>query len=104
MTFLLLASWLTVAGEWEGYHLTEPQRRWFRDARPPGGAVHCCDLADGHPAADWKIVDGHYQALYNGKWWAIPDSAVVTGPTPVAVLWLTTAGDAVRCFAPGSEG
>lgn len=101
---LARADWPRVAAEWDQYNLTEPQRQWFRDVRPPNGATRCCDMADGHPASDWKIENGHYRAFFRGKWWEVPDNTVVNGPVPVATIWLTTAGDAVRCFAPGSEG
>lgn len=102
---LIQVNWLNVAGEWDAYHLTETDKNWFSQARSKGKG-NCCSLADGHPAEDWEHKGKHYRVKFRGKWYDVPDDALVTdqrNPVHVPVIWLTQL-DEVRCFAPGPEG
>lgn len=85
-------------------------RQWFRDAKSPrSGAIHCCDIADGH------IVP--YRADENGTIWVtitldgnsaeyeVPGDAIVPPPYALleGVVWyrLDNGKPWIRCFAPG---
>ena len=105
-----------VANRWEPYHLNPMQQQWFTDLHPrlPNGDrndIGCCDVADGFPAEDWDRVSDpeghpHYRVLLDGKWWGVPDEAVILdhgNPVGVPVVWLFGDKSGVRCFVPGPE-
>jgi hypothetical protein len=39
----------------------------------------CCSLTDGHVLSDrqWKVSENHYQVELEGRWFTVPDSAVI---------------------------
>lgn len=112
MIEFILATWLNVAGEWEPYQLTQPQKDWFRDAGSPrSGKSGCCNQADGHPTT-WETRNGKYWTQINGEMVEVPDDALIEGPSPVAqpTVWYRMDYDAtvgrlvpwIRCFWPGT--
>jgi hypothetical protein len=52
-----------------------PNSGWYESLRTPEGNS-CCSLADCRHFPV-KIMDGHYQVLYQDKWMAVPDAAVL---------------------------
>lgn len=105
------ADYSHVADRWEQYRLNPLQKQWFGDLRSKSRGYPCCSVADGYPADDWErkadeAGKAHYWVLLDGKWWEVPDEAVILdhgNPVGVPVVWFTTAKDAIRCFVPGPE-
>lgn len=81
----------------------------------------CCEGSDAAVLkdSDWEAKDGHYRVFIEGRWWDVPEEAVVTGPNKFGrtMVWPTyyysypnedrtgkTALDriVIRCFMPGS--
>lgn len=79
---------------------------WFNGLKSGKGA--CCSNADGNILTDndWESKDGHYRVLIDGKWYDVPDDAVLKGPNlygPTVVWPIRTLGAiSIRCFMPGS--
>lgn len=102
---------------------------WFSELHSQGGSP-CCDYTEGVAVddPDWRTTEldkctpseihdpkeavFHYCVRLDGKWWAVPDRAVVTAPNRYhkAVVWPIWQGDAddphgkvwFRCFMPGA--
>jgi hypothetical protein len=84
-----------------------PLKPWF-DALKSGNGL-CCSFADGVTIedVDWDVHDGHYRVRLDGKWVAVPNSAVVTEPNRYgrAVVWPyqdVSGVTQIRCFMPGA--
>ena len=82
-------------------------KEWFKAQRAKG--LPCCDIADGHETSAEKRQDGHYWVPIEGRWWLVPDEAVINTGNPVgsAVVWYIMVGNglpSIRCFVPGPEG
>ena len=77
---------------------------WFNSLRQPWTNALCCSIADCRPVLS-RTVDGHYEALIEGEWRAVPDERVLTrpdNPTGRAVVcWTPRAG--VLCFVKAPE-
>jgi hypothetical protein len=95
---------------------------WFKTLKNKSGK-RCCDSGDGqHAEAEWDMVKRGYKVMLKhphrptepGKWFDVPDSAVVDQPnlSGVAMVWwfpIYTYVDGsmtpeVLCFIPGSAG
>ena len=90
----------------------------------------CCSFADGSTVkdVDWQVSEGmacevfpsdaqnHQSGKYcvrlNGKWWLVPDNALIEepnryGPAVVWPIYVAPGGEAlkligIRCFMPGA--
>lgn len=78
---------------------------WFQGLQSPSGAS-CCSLADCRPV-DSRVKDGHYEALTEAGWIAIPADKIIhpkSNPVGRAVLCASPAQpDLIFCFAPPLE-
>jgi len=92
-------------------------KQWFMSLHNQHGSP-CCDGDDAAHVedADWdtacKESECHYRVRLEGKWYDVPEHAVVTGPNKsgTALVWATRYGGlpgsdstyGIRCFMPGS--
>jgi hypothetical protein len=95
---------------------------WFKNLKNRAGKP-CCDSGDGeHAEAEWDMAKRGYKIMLKhphrptepGKWFDVPDSAVVDQPnlSGVAMVWwfpIYTYVDGsmtpeVLCFIPGPGG
>lgn len=93
---------------------------WFADLAN-GKKQPCCDGSDADVLkdSDWESKDGHYRVFIEGKWWDVPDEAVVIGPNKFGrtmvwpIIYRNYSADdrtgqwsvdriVIRCFMPGS--
>ena len=108
-TVLLVSS--TALAHDDGRYAGSPLKSWFDELR--SGRGPCCSDADGTALSDvdWKSEDGHYIVRIDGKWWRVPDDAVLTGPnlagrTMVWPVYFRMGGVEdilIRCFIPGPQ-
>jgi hypothetical protein len=95
-------------------------KSWFMGLHNSQGTP-CCDGDDAVHVedTDWQTVceagtgKCHYQVRLEGRWWNVPETAVVIGPNKSghALVWPVRYGQmdspiaeyAVRCFMPGTE-
>jgi hypothetical protein len=93
-------------GQWNGYHLSDEQKTWFKTVRDSLGNT-CCDGADGYPVA-YEMRNNRYWVHFRGQWLEVDERAVMRQPNPIgeAVAWfyLVNGDLAVRCFVPGPGG
>lgn len=87
--------------------------QWFMHLKSKNSGL-CCDFMEAKKVADpdWDTKDGHYRVFYEGKWWDVPDAAVVTEPNRYgpALLWPLEYTDGngkkqmygIQCFMPGA--
>jgi len=67
----------------------------------------CCSDADGTAVSDpdWGTEGNHYRVRIGGRWYDVPDDAVIREPNRagVTMVWpYYINGDAIiRCFMPG---
>jgi len=86
--------------------VTPQQKTWFDSLK--SGKGPCCSDADGSVLTDndWETRDGHYRVFIDGKWYDVPDDAVLKGPNlygPTMVWPIRTLGAiSIRCFMPGT--
>ncbi len=71
------------------------------------GNTWCCDGNDNDAIDSWEMKEGRYRVKFQGRWFDVPDGALVSGPNMGgdALLWMNTKGwgpPSVRCFMPGS--
>jgi hypothetical protein len=92
-------------------HSRPDLNKWFDSLR--SGKGPCCSNADGSALSDtdWETRDGHYRVRIEGRWWDVPDDAVITEPnlagrTMVWPIYNRALGGVlsitIRCFMPGS--
>jgi hypothetical protein len=92
---------------------------WYADLKNSQGTP-CCDGSEAMHIddVDWQTVcekgtgECHYQVFIEGRWWNVPDSAVVKGAnrSQRAIVWPIRYGMgdgkppdyAIRCFMPGA--
>jgi hypothetical protein len=95
----------------EGRYANSPLKSWFESLH--SGKGPCCSDADGATLSevDWKSEDGHYLVRVEGKWWNVPDEAVINESNRAgqAMVWPvyyreldTLVRVDIRCFIPGS--
>lgn len=91
---------------------------WYKSLVNSNGSP-CCDGSDALRIEDpdWQSVCDdkgcHYQVRLDGRWWDVPEYAVVKGPNKSgkALVWPIRYGFpdkpadyVIRCFMPGAEG
>lgn len=81
-------------------------RQWFNTLHNRNKNL-CCADADGFDAV-WDTEADHYRVMQNGRWFVVPDEAVVDVPNKVGVakVWWgsNNVGERfIRCFMPGTE-
>ena len=77
---------------------------WFQSLQQPGTGMSCCSIADCRPT-DFRILNGHYQALIEGDWHDVPPEVVLErmdNPTGRAVVCYTPYRG-IMCFIKGPE-
>ena len=95
----------------DGRYANSPLRSWFESLHSGKGT--CCSDADGTVLSDvdWKSENGHYLVRVEGKWWIVPDEAVIGEANLAgrAMVWPvyhrefeTLVRIEIRCFIPGS--
>src|SRR5215468_5363886 len=69
----------------DGRFAGSPLKEWFDHLGSKNGL--CCAFADGVSVqdVDWDTQEGHYRVRIYGKWFVVPDEAVVTEPTVSAL-------------------
>jgi len=87
-----------------------PLHEWVDSFKSRNG--RCCSAADGTAGVDtdWESHDGHYRVRIDGKWYDVPDEAVINEPNRDGrtIVWPMPVweGDrlkiAIRCFMPRS--
>jgi len=116
-SFVALVACLTVAFAHDHEH--PDLDSWYMSLQSKEGHP-CCD-GPGKDAThvadiDWEAKDGHYRVRIDGKWYNVPDEAVIEGPNKDgrAIVWgypITGYGADggreisdyhVRCFIPGA--
>lgn len=92
----------------DGRYAQSPLKPWFESLRSKAGAP-CCDGSDGVRLADpdWERNDkGDVRVRIKGRWYDVPDSAMVTVPNRAgaAMVWPVGEGDGlqIRCFMFGT--
>ena len=77
---------------------------WFQSLRQPGTGISCCSMADCRQT-DFRIRDGHYQAMVEGHWESVPPDVILQradNPTGRAVVCYTPFRG-IMCFVKGPE-
>lgn len=103
-----------LARDLDGRWAQSPLKPWFDSLRSKGGS-NCCSDADGVKIddPDWEIGQKGYRVRLDGKWFDVPDQAIVTDNNRVGIamvwpLYRFSEGDGsrvvteIRCFMPGS--
>jgi hypothetical protein len=99
------------ARDLDGRYAGSPLKEWFDSLRSSKGP--CCSDADGTALSDvdWEAKDGHYRVRIEGKWWDVPDEAVIREPNRAGrtMVWPVYYGSRnetirvdIRCFMPGT--
>jgi hypothetical protein len=94
-------------GQWDGYHLTDEQKAWFRSVTNSAG-YKCCDDSDGYPVDYEMRPDNQNWVHFQGHWFPVPDNAVrrhVGNPTGHGVAWFQEYEGVmiINCFVPVAE-
>jgi hypothetical protein len=91
----------------DGRFTYSPLKEWFDRLASKNGL--CCAFADGVSVqdVDWDSQEGHYRVRLYGRWFVVPDAAVVTEPNRFgpAVVWPYNdryGNTQIRCFMPGA--
>jgi hypothetical protein len=77
---------------------------WFQSLQQPGTGMSCCSMADCRQT-DFRILDGHYQAMIEGEWRVVPPEVVLQrtdNPTGRAVVCYSPY-HGIMCFIKGPE-
>jgi hypothetical protein len=96
----------------DGRYAASPNKEWFDSLK--SGKGPCCSDADGTALTDveWDSHDGHYRVLLEGRWWDVPDEAVLPGPNRDGrtIVWpvpYRSMGKLdridIRCFIAGAQ-
>ena len=107
----VLAPHRAAARDVDGRYSGSPLHGWFESLHSSKGP--CCSDADGMALADveWEAKDGHYRVRIEGKWWDVPDEAVIREPNRAGrtMVWPVYYGSRnetirvdIRCFMPGT--
>ena len=81
-------------------------KQWFDKLHSKKG--NCCSDADGTALSDvdWESKDGKYRVRLDGKWYDVPEDALITEPNRVGrtMVWpIRYPGTiSIRCFMPGA--
>jgi hypothetical protein len=106
-----LPSRTATARDVDGRYANSPLKSWFESLH--SGKGPCCSDADGTALSDvdWQAKDGHYLVRIEGRWWDVPDEAVIDEPNRAGrtMVWpvyyravSTLVRVEIRCFIPGS--
>jgi hypothetical protein len=106
-----LPSHTATARDVDGRYADSPLKSWFESLH--SGKGPCCSDADGTALSDvdWQAKDGHYLVRIEGRWWDVPDEAVIDEPNRAGrtMVWpvyyravSTLVRVEIRCFIPGS--
>jgi hypothetical protein len=92
----------------DGRHANSPLKEWVKGLKDKLGNG-CCDTADGFPAdVEWDTERERYRVRIEGKWYVVPDSAVLSEPNklgyPMVWYWRKDGVPQIRCFIPGAGG
>ena len=105
---LVLASVGTQARDNGQYSQVSPDiKKWVEGLTDRQGRG-CCATADGFrpDEVDWDIAENSYRVMIGGKWFTVPDGAVIkeTNRIGYALVWCYISNGSVfiRCFLPGS--
>jgi hypothetical protein len=77
---------------------------WFQSLKQPGTGASCCSIADCRQV-EYRMSGGHYQALVQGEWMAVPDDKVLQhqlNPTGHGVVCYTP-WQGILCFVSAAE-
>ncbi len=107
LLFCLLIWMLQAANarDLDGRYAASPLKSWFDSLK--SGKGPCCSDADGSAVSDvdWESKDGSYRVRIDGRWYDVPQDAVITVPNLVGrtMVWplLGIGGISIRCFMPG---
>lgn len=106
--FFMLASTFRAWPRDDGRWAQSPLKQWFDNLRSERGT--CCSNADGMRLddVDWEMADGTYRVRIDGRWFDVPDDAVINEPNRYgpAVVWpyRGPAGHLlIRCFLRGAQ-
>jgi hypothetical protein len=108
--FAICCSGLAQARD-DGRYADSPLKPWFESLQSKRGP--CCADADGMTLkdVDWDTRDGRYRVFIEGRWWDVPDDAVIKEPNrdgrtivwPIYVRTKDVLIDIkIRCFMPGT--
>jgi hypothetical protein len=107
-TSLVLASVATYARDNGQYTDVSPDiKRWVEGLTDHQGRG-CCATADGFrpEEVEWDTAENSYRVRIDGKWFVVPEAAVVTEPNKIgyAIVWyyVDTGKLYIRCFLPGT--
>ena len=77
---------------------------WFQSLKQPGSGVSCCSIADCRQV-EYRMSGGHYEALIERDWMAVPDDKVLQhqiNPTGHGVVCYTP-WQGILCFVSAAE-
>ncbi|MBV9248293.1 MAG: hypothetical protein JO227_03465 [Acetobacteraceae bacterium] len=100
----LLGLWVSTASARPPPNADLSLAPWFQSLRQPRTGESCCSIADCRQT-DFRVQDGHYEALIEGEWRAIPPEVILQrmdNPTGRAVVCYTPYRG-VMCFIKGPE-
>ena len=111
LVFVFVVSMIgaAIARDVDGHYAqNDPQLHLWFDKLSSGKGL-CCSFIDGTKIEDidWDTQGDHYRVRIDGKWFVVPDAAVVTEPNRFgpAVVWQYKdfQGETqIRFFLPGS--
>ena len=104
--FAMMGTWIAFARAHDSHRPDLDQ--WFNGLKSNYGL--CCSFVDGTAVldADWESSEGHYRVRIEGKWYDVPDQAVLDVPNRYgpAIVWRyrdnATSDWKIRCFIPGA--
>lgn len=81
-------------------------KEWVEGLKSKAAPYGCCAINEGIPnPATWS-ADGKYHVKIEGKWYDVPDDALITVPNKLgyAVVWYFKEDGKImiRCFMPGT--
>ena len=89
---------------------------WFQSLKQPNTGSGCCSIADCRPY-DSRIVNDHYEILFNNRWYLVPQEVVLhrENKAGTAIACMRTRWNfdfsppppdfdpTIMCFVPGPE-
>ena len=102
---------IAAARDLDGRYANSPLKGWFESLH--SGKGPCCSDADGTALSDvdWETRDGRYRVRIEGRWWDVPEEAVIkvpnrSGHTMVWPVYYRELDNLlsveVRCFIAGT--